>query len=308
MTYETIMYSVENHIATITFNQPENLNAWSFRGGMTDEFHAALTEAEDNDDVKVVVMRGAGRAFSSGHDLSEVGYVYGFSDEPGQRRPSQRIRLQLDHELFAEKHRRLFLFPKITIAQVHGDCVGEGMILVEAADFALAAESARLSHAEQRLGFAGSGVGTIPLLIMHVGMKRAIDILVTGRTLSGCEAAEYGLVTRAVPDEELDGAVEDLAERLSRLPKDGIAIGKATRRLAFDSLGLCAGFNIGAVTHTLFTNLRWERDEYNFFRERRAGDVHHAVHERDSFYEQAGESETDGTHHTGRAEPEVRRQ
>lgn len=285
MPYEMIIYERIGNVAHITFNRPERLNAWPFRGGMTEEFHAALSEAAEDDDVKVVVLKGAGRCFSAGHDLSEVGTVYGYgTGQPGERRPSQRIRLKLDFEAFERNHRRLFLFPKLTVAQIHGHCVGEGLILAECCDMAIAAEDAQLAHADQRMGFAGSGQGAIAILVATVGLKRALDLLLTGRVLSGKEAAEIGLVNQAVPAAELPDAVARLCEALCRLPRDGIAIGKAHRAIMYEAMGLTIGFPLGATTHTLFTNLRWESDEYNFFKQRRDRGLRAAIHERDQRY------------------------
>ncbi|MBI3967006.1 MAG: enoyl-CoA hydratase/isomerase family protein [Chloroflexi bacterium] len=283
--YEHILCERTGNVARITFNRPEKLNAWPFQGGMTADFHAALTEAEEDDDVKVVVLRGAGRCFSAGHDLAEVGLVYGYgTGQQGERRPSQRIRLKIDREGFDTNHRRVLLFPKITIAQIHGYCIGEGLILTECCDLAVAAEDAQLAHADQRMGFAGSGIGVIPILIATVGLKRALDLLLTGRMISGREALDIGLVNQAVPADDLDDAVERLVEALCKLPRDGIAIGKAHRALTYDALGLTAGFAQGSLTHTLFTNLRWEPDEYNFFKHRRDAGLRKAIHQRDERY------------------------
>ena len=145
MDYEKVIYETKDNIAIITLNYPEKLNPWRFAGGggMVDDFFAALAEAEEDDDVKVVIIKGAGPSFSAGHDLTEVGFVYGYGDgKQGakKRRPSQRIRLKLDRFGLNEPRRRLFLCPKITIAQIHGNCVGEGIMVVHCCDMAVAAE------------------------------------------------------------------------------------------------------------------------------------------------------------------------
>jgi enoyl-CoA hydratase len=290
--YKTYKYVIAEKktptIASIAFNRPDKLNAWDFpgQGGLTDDFHAALDEIEQDDDVKVLVIKGNGRAFSSGHDLATVGFVYGMgTGKPGERRPSQRIRLKVDRKAFGENHLRLFLYPKVTIAQVHGFCIGEGIILMSCCDLAIAAEDARLGHSEQRMGFAGSGMGTVGILIATVGLKRAMDLLLTGRHIDGKEAERFGLVNKAVPTEKLEEEVMTLADTICKLPRDGIAIGKAHRHLTYDALGLTASFTHGYLTHTLFTNLRWEPDEYNFFKVRRDQDVRTAIHSRDERYE-----------------------
>ena len=280
--YQYVIYETDGNIARITLNRPEKLNAFPFYGGITADFHAALTEAEEDDDIKVVIIKANGRAFSAGHDLEEVGFVYGYgTGEAGERRPSQRIRLKIDRMGFGENHRRLFYFPKITIAQVHGYCIGEGMIIATLCDITIAAEDAQLGHSEQRLGFAGSGIGSIPHLMLAVGWKRGRELLLTGRHISGREAAEIGLVNRAVPSDKIEDEVNKMAEAMCLLPRDGIAIGKAMTEAVYDRFGLGSGFVYGYIGHTLFTNLRWESDEYNFFRERRDKSAKAGFHGRD---------------------------
>ncbi len=285
---KTILVEKKDHIAWIIFNRPDKLNSWDFpgQGGITDEFQEALDEIEQDDDIKVLIFKGNGRAFSAGHDLSTVGFIYGMgTGKDDERRPSQRVRLKVDRKAFADNHHRVFLYPKVTIAQIHGYCIGEGTILASCCDLAIASEDARIGHSEQRMGFAGSGMGTIPILIATVGLKRAMDILLTGRHLDGKEAASMGLVNKAVPIEKLEEEVMTLANTISLLPRDGIAMGKAHRHLSYDAMGLTAGFAQGYITHTLFTNLRWEADEYNFFKFRRDANVRTAIHSRDERYD-----------------------
>ncbi|MEW6033339.1 MAG: enoyl-CoA hydratase/isomerase family protein [Chloroflexota bacterium] len=281
--HDRVIYQAGEHIAHITLNYPERLNVWDFpgQGGLTDQFFAALKKAEDDDDVKVIIIKAAGRAFSAGHDLNTVGFIYGMgTGKPGERRASERIRLQVDRT-WMENQRGLFLCRKITIAQVHGYAVGEGFYTAQLCDLAYAAEDAQLGHAEQRLGFSGSGIPSIPVLIMTVGLKRALDLLLTGRLISGKEAEQMGLVNKAFPAEKLEAEVEKVAKAATLLPRDGIAIGKATRHLIYDSLGLTAGFAQGYYSHTMFTNLRWEEDEYSFFKERREKGTKAGFHGRD---------------------------
>ena len=118
MDYRYVLYEKEEAVARITLNRPEKLNVFDFpgQGGILDDFYAALEEAEEDDQVKVVVIRGAGRSFCAGHDLDSVGHVYGMgTGQPGERRASQRVRLKVDRR-WMEHHMKLLLFPKITIA------------------------------------------------------------------------------------------------------------------------------------------------------------------------------------------------
>lgn len=157
------------------------------------------------------------------------------------------------------------------------------MILQLACDITIAAESAKIGYIEQRLGFSGTAMD-LGLLTMTVGPKLAQDLVLTSRVLSGREAAEIGLVSRWAPDEELDDAVEKAAKSIARLPRDGIAIGRATKELVYGSLGLNNDRTIGYVTHSMFTNLRWEEDEHNFFKNRRDIGVSEEIRKRDKYY------------------------
>lgn len=283
MEYKYVIYEKEEHTATITLNRPEKRNAFDFPGqkGICDDFYAALNEADDDDDVKVVVIKGAGPSFCAGHDLNTVGRIYGM--EPGKRRASERIRLKVDKDIY-HKHLSLLLFNKVTIAQVHGHCIGEGSLMMNFCDLAIAADDAKISYADHRLGFAGSGSNLLPLF-QSVGMKRARYLLLTGRALSGKEAVQMGLVSNSVPAEKLDEEVKALAKDIGLLPRDGLSIGKAATHLWYDALGLTKGWGLGYVTHTLFTNLRFESDEFNFFKQREKKGVTEAMHERDKRYD-----------------------
>lgn len=282
--YKYILYEEDGNIARVTLNTPHNLNAMNLigEGEEAKEFYHAYDRAAKNDDVKVVILKGAGRALTVGHDLTKVGFVYGFTTEKGDRRPSQRMRLDMDRKaLHDQLMTGVFLHPKITICQCHGYCYGGGMLFPLLMDLAVAAEDAQFGSVEQRLGFSGSGVPYITHLMLTVGLKRALDLLLTGRTISGKEAAEIGLVNKAVPIDQLEGEVDKLAKALTLLPRDGIAIGKANRHIIYERLGLCQSFIPGYISHTFFTNLRWEPDEYNFFKERKNKGAKAGFHGRD---------------------------
>jgi len=260
--YKHVIYEKEGPIARIIMNKPEKLNAYVFFGGEdAEEIWAAFDEAAEDDEVKVVIWKGKGRAFSVGHDLSKVGFVYGFGrGKPGERRPSQRIRLKLDRYC-TEQTKKIFTHPKITIAQAHGYCIAGGLWNAMLCDLI-----------------------TASLLIQTVGLKRALDLLLTGKMISAKEAHEMGLVNYLFPSDKLEEETEKLAQAMALYPRDGIALGKATRHLVYDALGLTASFDLAYVSHTMFTNLRFEPDEYNFFKERRDKSTREAWEGRDERY------------------------
>ena len=287
MDFQKIRYGKREGIATITFDVPEKHNPFQFPrepGSMTAEIVAAMDDAADDDDVKVLVFKGAGPSFSSGADLTHVGFVYGMgTGQQGERRPSQRIRLKKDSELMSF-FKQVFLHPKVTIAQVHGHCIGLAFLLVSFCDLCVAADDARFSRSDQRLGFAGNA-GDFNVLAFNIGLKRTMKLLLTGETLSGTEAEEIGLINDAVPLADLEGKTQQLARQVASMPRDGIAIAKAMRSLHYDSLGITRGIDLHVVGHTMHTNLRWEADEYNYFRERRDKGAKAAFKERDALFE-----------------------
>lgn len=286
MAYKTIILEKSGNVGRIIFNRPDKLNTFDFpgQGGMADDFGAALDDMANDDEVKVVIIKGAGRCFSAGHDLTSVGHVYGMgAGKPGERRASERIRLKVDKSWFYDHYMHLFLLPKVTIAQIHGYCLGDGIATMACCELALAAADAKIGHSEQRLGFAGSGGPDFGIMVATVGLKRAVEMHLTGRIFDGKEAESMGLVNKAVPADQLEREVEELAKTIALMPRDGIAIGKAHRHLTYQALGLTHSITPGYISHTLFTNLRWEPDEYNFFKERRdkgAREGFHGVHGR----------------------------
>jgi len=287
MSSETLIYEKEDFeegsMVTLTMNKPETLNALNIE--FSREIDEALTKVEQDDDVKVVVFKGAGKAFSAGYDLGRVYFVYGGGTgkpEDKSRRPSQRSRLAYDRWR-SESLRRIFLLDKITIAQVHGYCIGGGLYMSLCCDMTIAAEDARIGHSEQRLGFSGT-MYVFPIEVALIGQKRARELLLTGKLIDGKEAERIGLVNQVVPADQLEAETRKLARSMTLLPRDGIAIGKATARLAYDSMGLTSSFGQGYIGHSLFTNIRYEPGEFNFIKRRRDVGMREAFKERDARY------------------------
>jgi len=283
MNYKTVLYEKDEQVAYITLNRPEKLNTIT-----TELFHdwqAAITEAEEDDDIKVVVFRGAGRCFSAGAPLDQVGFVYGMKEpKPGEKvgRIPQRVRLNFDRSLFLEFFRRVLLCKKITIAQLHEYCLGVAFSIVMHCDLLIASEDCKLGHVEERLGLAGMTV--MPIMVLRCGLTRAMDLCLTGKMITGKQAADYNLINRAVPKEILDDEVQELANGLALYPKDGIAIGKVTRELLYDNMGVTRGMLEHYIMHSFQTNRVYDPDEYNFFKQRRNKGVREAAHEKHDLF------------------------
>jgi enoyl-CoA hydratase/carnithine racemase len=159
--------------------------------------------------------------------------------------------------------RTLWTTRKPVIVAVQGACIGIGMYLVLVADFAVAAERATFGLPEERYGSAGA-TWAYPFLIREIGVKRATEMVMTGRRYEAVELQAMGLLTRVVPDTDLDGAVTDLASALCSLPRDGIAVSRAARELALTLTGRLDAFAFHAVAHPLTERLTREADEFDF--------------------------------------------
>ncbi|HEY3877059.1 MAG TPA: enoyl-CoA hydratase/isomerase family protein [Trebonia sp.] len=280
---DAVLLEKDGPVARLILNRPEKHNALRFAD--LDDLTGLLHEAEEDDDVRVIVLQGRGRSFCSGHDYNDAVASYGLepaADGTKPRRPSQRSRLLQDRRLGAN-YMAFHYSLKPVVAQVQGVCTGAGLYLVELVDLAIAAEDARFSHAEQRLGLAGN-TWHLNTQILKYGPKKARELLLLGDEFDGTEAERIGLVNRVVPAAGLDAAVDDWARRIAQHPRDALVTGKAMWQMALDSLGGSQQFARGYVGHTLGTNLRLEEDEFNFLRERRKSGTTAAFTERERHY------------------------
>lgn len=281
---DAVVVEKEGPVARLVLNRPEKHNALKFTG--LDRLVEALHDAEDDDDIKVIILKGRGPSFCAGHDLNDVGFVYGMSrhrtPEEKKVRASQRSRLQFDRKL-VENYMAFQYSMKPVIAQVHGWCVGSGIYLVELVDLAICANTTRFSHSEQRLAFAGN-TWQLNAELLAFGPKKTRELLLLGEEFAGPQAQEWGLVNRSVPEAELEETVEDWAARITRHPKDSLVMGKAVHQMALDSLGYSQQIWRGYVGHSLATNIKFEEGEHNFFKARRDQGTRSAFHDRDEYF------------------------
>lgn len=200
MTFEALHYEVGDHVARITIDREERRNALSW--AVVRELRRALAEAKGDDDVRVVVLTGAGtKAFCAGADLDGMADPTGFSDLHDAR-----------GEL-AGLFRDLYALGKPTIARVRGFALAGGFGLALACDLVVAADDAVFGTPEVGLGLWPHMI-TVPLL-RSMAPKRALELMLTGRRVDAHEAERIGFVTRVVPVDELDAAVDELATGLA---------------------------------------------------------------------------------------------
>lgn len=235
-----LLYAVSDHVATITLNRPEKLNAFS--GEMIDAWAAALTEAQGDPGVRVVVLTGAGRAFSSGGDLTRL---------------SAADRTPLEHktQLWERFHRipkTLAALDKPVLAMINGMAVGAGLGVALMCDLRFAAASARLSTGYVRVGLVPSG-GDAYFLTRLVGATKALELLWTGDFIEAAEALRLGIVDRVVPDADLADATYALARRLAAGPQVAI---RMIKRLVRQSTGLDLQTHLDLVSSHMVIALR----------------------------------------------------
>ena len=222
MTYENILFSVEDGIATITLHRPEKLNAYTTVMG--DEVCAAFDRARDDAAVRAVILTGSGRGFCAGVDLDHLrAHREGRNEALGRapRLGEERFLKSLPLELVA--------WPKPVIAAVNGPAIGVGVTMILPCDVRLAADTAKLGLTFAKLGIL-PGLGSTHLLPGLVGMGRALELVLSARVIPASEAAAIGLVNRAVPADGLLAEARAMARMMAECPPSVLAAAKAALR------------------------------------------------------------------------------
>lgn len=274
MSPSTLLYDTHGAIASITLNRPDRLN--TIVPPMPDEFEAAVNEAVHDDAVRVIVLRGAGRAFCAGYDFGggfehwdryittdgcwDPGKDFAFATAP-QLAPTQ-------------KFMSMWRSPKPVIAQVHGWCVGGGSDTALCADLVIASEDARIGTPYARMW----GAYLSGMWLYRLGLTRAKEYALTGKPLSGREAADIGLINRAVPFAALEDAVHEQAQQLASIPASQLAAMKLVVNQAYENMGLAGTQTLGPILDGLMRNT----PDAHAFIDRAGGDgVRAAVAQRD---------------------------
>jgi methylglutaconyl-CoA hydratase len=216
MNYKTIQLAYDSGVATITLNRPDKRNAISFE--LIDDLLDALKEVETSDAI-VLIVTGAGKAFSSGMDLEDLKTLIG-------RSPEQNLQ---DSKTMVRMFRSLYEFPKVTIAAVNGAAIAGGTGLALLCDFTLAVPEAKFGYTEVRIGFVPAIVSTF--LLRQAGEKHARDLLLTGRIIGAEEAMRMGLINEIVSPENLMARGRELA---ALLMENSPASMRATKKLLND--------------------------------------------------------------------------
>jgi enoyl-CoA hydratase len=271
MDFTTLTYGVADRVATITLNRPDRLNA--INDEMPSEIRRAVEKANADDDVHVIVLTGAGRAFCSGYDLKE--YAEDPTNPLTQEMPWDPM---IDFEFMyrnTSDFMALWRSHKPTIAKIRGFAVAGGSDIALCCDLIVMAEDAKIGYPPTRVW----GCPTTAMWVYRIGAERAKRMLLTGDLITGVEAKEMGLVIDSVPMEQLDERVTELADRIKGVPRNQLMMQKLMVNQAFDNMGLAST----QMLATLFDGITRHSPEGIWFKQR-AEEVgfQQAVADRDS--------------------------
>ncbi len=246
MGYEDLIYEKRGFTAWITLNRPKQLNA--LRENLVRELYRALEDAENDNDVRVVVLKGAGRAFSAGYDLVEEAEI----------KTGQQWRDHLDLDIRTTM--KVWNMPKPVIAAVHGYCLAGACELAMACDLTVATEDSVLGEPEIRFGS-----GPVTMIMPYVlGLKKTRELLYTGDTLEAKEAERIGMVNRVVPADKLEEEVQKLADKIAKVPPEIMKLTKLPLNRCYEMTGLKEAIEYNLEASSLLNSVQTEEQiEFN---------------------------------------------
>ncbi|HEY1921106.1 MAG TPA: enoyl-CoA hydratase [Streptosporangiaceae bacterium] len=245
MTYSTIEYEKADLVARIWMNRPEVHNAQNEL--MLAELDTAFATAGADPEVRVIVLAGRGRSFSSGHDLKRT--VEGAAEQDIiELRKTTEGRLKHEYTSYYSHALRIRDVPKPTIAQVHGHCIAAGLMLASMCDLIVASRGAAFSNPVLRMGALGVEVLVEP---WELGVRKAKEFLFLGDSLTADEAKDLGMVNRVVDDADLTAEVDALAQRITTLPPVAAQLMKQSLNATWDAMGQQQSWSYHFMIHQL---------------------------------------------------------
>lgn len=272
--YETLLTDYEDGVLTITLNRPGSLN--TIVPPMPEEFEQAMTLASRDGDVHVIVVRGAGRAFCAGYDFGDGFHHWDESiTSDGRWDPAKDATWGTNR--YTSPHQQFFSMwrsPKPVLAQVHGWCVGGGSDNALSADIVVASEDAIIGTPYSRMW----GAYLTGMWIYRLGLAEAKWRALTGEPFTGREAADIGLINRAVPFGELEDTVAAIAAKLKTIPWSQLAAQKMVVNHAYEQMGLGAVQTLGPILDGIMRNTP---DALGWIEKARVESVRQAITHRD---------------------------
>src|ERR1700716_3090697 len=248
--FETLLYKTDGPVATITLNRPEQLN--TIVPPMPDEIENAIGLAERDPAIKVIVLRGAGRAFSGGYDFGGGFLHWGDAMntdgrwDPGKDFAAMIAGVSSPHQKFLA----IWRASKPVIAQVHGWCVGGGSRYALCADIVIASDDAVIGTPYSRMW----GAYLTGMWLYRLSLAKAKWHSLTGEPLTGVEAAAVELINESVPFERLEARVAEVAAKLSRIPLSQLRAQKLIVNQAYENMGLASTQTLGGILDGLMRN------------------------------------------------------
>ena len=249
-TFETLLYKTEPPVATITLNRPEHLN--TIVPPMPDEIEKAIGLAERDPAIKVIVLRGAGRAFSGGYDFGGGFTHWGDAmNTDGRWDPGKDFVMTTARETSpTQKFMAIWRASKPVIAQVHGWCVGGASDYALCADIVIASDDAVIGTPYARMW----GAYLTGMWIYRLSLAKVKWHSLTGEPLTGKEAAAIELINESVPFENLEARVKEIADKLARIPLSQLQAQKLIVNQAYENMGLASTQTLGAILDGLMRN------------------------------------------------------
>jgi enoyl-CoA hydratase len=274
-------------IARISLNNPERRN--SYDPAMREQLGRHLDDIALDDDMKVVLLRGEGGVFSTGADMGNAYAWYGDGTKPADgddarraRRPSQRRRLSVDRKTFSFYHDFLG-YSKVIVAEVKGFALGGGFELALMADISVVGRDTRVGMPATR--FLGPALGSLHMFFYRLGPVLARRLLLTGDIIPASELAHLSVFTEVVADEAVTARADWWAQKVSRMPADGLVMAKEAFRLVEQMQGYQGEEVASYLFHAYGTNLQFEADEFNFVKTRAQVGTKRAFELRDEHFE-----------------------
>jgi enoyl-CoA hydratase len=268
---EQLLVESADGVATFTLNRPDRLNAVTPE--MIDALDAALAAAQADGAIRVIRLRGAGRAFCAGYDLEWGSAVMEDVDRAGPWDPMADYALM---SRFVNSYMSLWRSPKPVVAQVHGVCIGGGSDLALCSDLIVCAADARIGYPPARVW----GSPTTAMWFYRLGLERAKRLLLTGDPIDGTTAAEWGFASAAYPEDDLDAATLALCRRVARLPSNQLHMMKLLVNTAVEQMGLFTTQTLG----TLLDGSARHTPEGTAFSHDAATDLRRAITDRDAAF------------------------
>ncbi|MBV9089574.1 MAG: enoyl-CoA hydratase/isomerase family protein [Mycobacteriaceae bacterium] len=286
---DRVLFEVDaqHRIATITLNNPRHRN--SYDAAMRDQVTRYLDRVAEDDDLTVVLLRGAEGVFSAGADMNNAYGWYGdgagasaeAAERPAKGRPSQRRRLTVDRKSFSFYH-NFMGFPKVTVGQIGGFALGGGFEMALMSDISVIARDTKIGMPATR--FLGPALGSLHMFFHRLGPVLARRLLLTGDVIEAGEVEHLGIFTETCDPAAVAPRARFWAEKAAKMPADGVVIAKEAFRLVEQSQAYQGEEVASYLFHAFGTNLQFAPGEFNFVRTRAQHGTKEAFRLRDEHF------------------------